>query len=1037
MRLLSRIVTRHAGIAAALMVAAWSTSAIDKPPAGPGPTGAFPGPEPGDVFREYTNSLSMLRVGGSLDYGGKTYSKYLALNGDFDLADATRAEVIIEKVLCHGHTYGLCVKFNDDSNPWIKLPESSSLPSNQWTYQHHYATCTVAVPLSHLQSGTNKYKVAVDDASTGWEQNLLYGIHVRIYYSASKPHSTGSITSPAAGGTLGLNPTISAQTSGSVARVEFVGYYEDYDYDGDGNCREWQYRWIQAKFLHNLGTDATAPYAVTWQNEWVPDQTQPMKIAARIVGSDGVIYMTPAVENVSLARPNLVEMCKPYGVPAGWVTRSGAKSEKFDVKGDLSKATAARYVVSTWRHEGAPELFVNSKSLGTRAFSSFAALDTGNVPVANLKSGQNTFGTGGTAGGHHGTEINWPGFVIFIQYQGTPTAPVIVQEPQDVSATENETVSFSVVASGWPEPTCQWKKNGADISGATSATYSFQCTLADDGAKFSVLVKNSEGQVTSREATLTVVGDTTGPKLMSVTATSTAEVHAVFDEALGASANTASNYAITGGAGPSVTSAELQAGSKTVKLTVSPELQEGVDYTLTVTGVKDEAGNDIQAAHSQKTFRYAAGLVGWWTFDDRSGTTAADSSPSGNDGTVNGTATWTTGTIGGALEFDGSTYVAIPNEADYDLANAVSYSVWIKVGSSPVDWFGVITKYDNMNLQRRQSENYLTWQTAGLTDYQLDASTNVLDGQWHHVACTYDGSMKRIYVDGSLDGEAAATGSIDTTDTQVEIGRNGRWQDLEFVGVMDDVRIYNRAITLEEVQALYAMGSGGPQGPTITQHPQGVAVTEGDPATFTVAASGTGTLHYQWYEDGSKVGTDSDTYAISSTTLSQNGHKIYCVVTDDEGSTQTGAATLTVTGSPANDTDGDGLSDSEEAFHGTDPDDPDTDDDGMTDGWEVANGLNPNADDAAVDTDGDGYTNYEEFQAGTDPRNPDSTPASGVGGRAGGISCAGQCEGPAFVEVALLIALAAIAYLNSSRRRPAGSEQPFQDTCRHGTTHSG
>ena len=92
------------------------------------------------------------------------------------------------------------------------------------------------------------------------------------------------------------------------------------------------------------------------------------------------------------------------------------------------------------------------------------------------------------------------------------------------------------------------------------------------------------------------------------------------------------------------------------------------------------------------------GLVGYWAFDEDTGTMAQDSSPLGNHGTVHG-ATWVAGKVGGALSFSGSDsdYVEIPNESDYDLQNAVSYAVWIKADpSSSISWMGIITKGDNM-----------------------------------------------------------------------------------------------------------------------------------------------------------------------------------------------------------------------------------------------------------------------------------------------------------------------------------------------------
>ena len=101
-------------------------------------------PMPGDVFREYLwwnekgDAGGSFRVGGT--YGEKDQDRGWALgyinapvtlDHDFDLDQAIRAEVVIEKILCHDSTRGL------DGNPWMRIPEAEAIPYPQWEYQHH------------------------------------------------------------------------------------------------------------------------------------------------------------------------------------------------------------------------------------------------------------------------------------------------------------------------------------------------------------------------------------------------------------------------------------------------------------------------------------------------------------------------------------------------------------------------------------------------------------------------------------------------------------------------------------------------------------------------------------------------------------------------------------------------------------------------------------------------------------------------------------------------------------------------------------
>lgn len=98
-----------------------------------------------------------------------------------------------------------------------------------------------------------------------------------------------------------------------------------------------------------------------------------------------------------------------------------------------------------------------------------------------------------------------------------PTAPVITTQPLDRSAQAGGSASFSVAATGLPAPTYQWRRNGVAIEGATASSYATPTlTSADNGATFSVVVSNSQGSVTSREAALTVTADDTDAKVQLV-----------------------------------------------------------------------------------------------------------------------------------------------------------------------------------------------------------------------------------------------------------------------------------------------------------------------------------------------------------------------------------------------------------------------------------------------------------------------------------------------------------------------------------------
>lgn len=149
-----------------------------------------------------------------------------------------------------------------------------------------------------------------------------------------------------------------------------------------------------------------------------------MSIAARIVDSTGMVYMTEAVGGLSLDRVGrCVELCRPYDVPTKWVTRSGAHAERFDITGDLANAVAAQLVWSSWSPGYMNGIYIN----GTRVFDCegpkyqyhFHRVTLDDLRV--FRAGANVLRTGKTpkVNGNmvHGMEVNWPGIMVLIRYE--------------------------------------------------------------------------------------------------------------------------------------------------------------------------------------------------------------------------------------------------------------------------------------------------------------------------------------------------------------------------------------------------------------------------------------------------------------------------------------------------------------------------------------------------------------------------------------------------------------------------------------------
>src|SRR3989344_4354282 len=212
------------------------------------------------------------------------------------------------------------------------------------------------------------------------------------------------------------------------------------------------------------------------------------------------------------------------------------------------------------------------------------------------------------------------------------------------------------------------------------------------------------------------------------------------------------------------------------------------------------------------------GLVGWWKFNGD----AKDSTPNSNHGTVTGTTLTTDrkGTANKAYSFNGtSDFVNVPHNANLNLTTAVTISAWINIDpAGKADYQTILTKQDGVTdpelymFRLQQSNGFLLGriQNAAYAVNDITGSAD-LTGAWHHVVFTYDANFLNIYVDGvSAATPVAKTITPGTNTSALTIGKTlavGRFAK----GTIDDVRIYNRALSQAEITALYQQYDPGIQ----------------------------------------------------------------------------------------------------------------------------------------------------------------------------------------------------------------------------------
>jgi hypothetical protein len=217
----------------------------------------------------------------------------------------------------------------------------------------------------------------------------------------------------------------------------------------------------------------------------------------------------------------------------------------------------------------------------------------------------------------------------------------------------------------------------------------------------------------------------------------------------------------------------------------------------------------------------SAGLVAYWSMDEGTGDAVSDASGNGNDGTRYGPA-WISGQRGSALDFDGTDdYVEVADDDTLDLTSGATVMAWVRVSSATGDHQIIAAKWYEGESGCPPCSYVFEFQPAGVTPQfvtyttvgRQDAISGVtVDlGEWAFLAGTYDGSVARIYVNGVPTGEIGQSGSIQIGAQPLLMGAHAASWDRNWLeGAIDEVRIFNRALTAQEIQQyMYLAPVGG------------------------------------------------------------------------------------------------------------------------------------------------------------------------------------------------------------------------------------
>jgi uncharacterized delta-60 repeat protein len=431
------------------------------------------------------------------------------------------------------------------------------------------------------------------------------------------------------------------------------------------------------------------------------------------------------------------------------------------------------------------------------------------------------------------------GAVLTVDYP-----PIITAQPIGQNVAFGSNFTLSVTANGYPALGYQWRTNGGFIPGATAVNYSVVAAQISDSGAYDVIVTNAFGSITSSVAVVEVGFP---PSVIQQPLSLT--------NAVGGTANF--SCLVTGSVPINLQwtlDGNLLAGATNSNLTIT-NLQPGNigNYALTATNMFGGTASSNAALNlAGYSFSVWDGLVAFYPFNGNS----IDATGNGNNGTVVG-ATLTADRFGeasNAYSFDGiSSEIDVPDTSGFD-QNQHSISVWLNAATlspqgrvrSDVIEKGATQQWA-MQLELSGNIGNEVTTSSGLFDF--DSSNAVVTGAWFQVVLVWDGAIDSTYINGVYDSSLATIGSlVQGTDPMRMGGDQSSGQFFE--GGLDDVRIYDRALSSNDVANLFLLEADVP---VISQQPQAQLVTLGGTANFSVTATAVHPLFYQWQINGAAI----------------------------------------------------------------------------------------------------------------------------------------------------------------------------------------
>lgn len=502
-------------------------------------------------------------------------------------------------------------------------------------------------------------------------------------------------------------------------------------------------------------------------------------------------------------------------------------------------------------------------------------------------------------------------------YSATPAIPLVTLTP---AGTLYEGSSFTLTAFGQGRAplTYQWRKNGNNFSGSTSASLTLTNITTANSGNYDVVVTSGSLSVTSAVTTISVVA---GPPIIvqqPQSATLYAGAAVTFSTVIQGSLPW--NYqwfkgtnAIVGATSaaytiPAISAAD--AASYSVKTWNPYGTTNSATATLTVLPVDNYAAQVVRS-----------GAGAYWQMNEKSGTTAYDYA-GGHNCTIVGAVTNNVASVvpppqsgysstNTCFAFSGTNangvgeYLVTSSALGFT-NNAITMAAWVMPYSgrlavdSDVNFVGSVGSGFGLNSAGTDGKlrAHPLWGSDTGLNFQFDA--------WNFVVVIWTPGGETFYLDNGTGAglqSKTVTGTVDPSlwkSGPFYVARQAVRSDRDWPGQIDELSVFDRALTPAEVTNLYLTALSGPQAASIAQQPKSLAVAAGSSVSFSVGAVGALPLNYQWQHAGTNLpGANASTLTIPSAYYTDAGTYRVTVGNAYGASVQSDTATLDVFPAPA------------------------------------------------------------------------------------------------------------------------------------------